>query len=66
MQSHSDVERAALHYLKHQREVVINRPGFVGNSNVPIAELLEPVGKIPPTDAKDQYYADAQNIDMAA
>ena len=28
--------------------------------------LLEPIGNIPPAEAKDQYYAAADNIDMAA
>jgi len=28
--------------------------------------LLEPMGNIPPAEAEDQYYADADNIDMAA
>jgi putative transposase len=28
--------------------------------------LLEPIGNIPPAEAKDQYYAAANNIDMAA
>jgi putative transposase len=28
--------------------------------------LLEPVGNIPPAEAEDQYYAAADNIDMAA
>lgn len=28
--------------------------------------LLEPIGNIPPAEAEDQYYAAADNIDMAA
>ena len=28
--------------------------------------LLEPIGNIPPVEAEDQYYAAADNIDMAA
>ena len=28
--------------------------------------LLEPIGNIPPAEAEDQYYAAANNIDMAA
>ncbi len=28
--------------------------------------LLEPIGNIPPAEAKDQYYAAASNFDMAA
>ncbi len=28
--------------------------------------LLEPIGNIPPAEAGDQYYAAANNIDMAA
>jgi putative transposase len=29
-------------------------------------QLLEPIGNIPPAEAEDQYYAAADNIDMAA
>jgi len=32
----------------------------------PLSRLLEPIGNIPPAEAEDQYYAAADNIDMAA
>jgi transposase InsO family protein len=28
--------------------------------------LLEPIGNIPPAEAEEQYYAAAENLDMAA
>jgi putative transposase len=28
--------------------------------------LLEPIGNIPPAETEEQYYAEADNIDMAA
>jgi hypothetical protein len=43
-----------------------NMPRSNGSTGFNHRWLLEPIGNIPPAEAEHQYYAAADNIDMAA
>lgn len=74
LRCHSDAESVNGLY---KTELIKPRRPWKGSDDLEIAtaewvdwfnhrRLLEPIGNIPPAEAEDQYYAAADNIDMAA